>query len=145
QSMEEYNHSFSAENVLIAHNRAYGVNTVSARLHLNKVTISDNGMGGIRLEVPNKPSVITNSLITDNNAFGVLHESSEYGNGPLDTKTTNFFKNAEAIMADSFYIKQNLPILTADPYYVDKDNNDYRIGEQSVLYGTEIGYKNYSE
>lgn len=141
QSREENDHSLSAENILVVHNRAYGINTISAGLNLNKVTISDNGMGGIRLEVPNKPSVISNSLITYNTSFGIRRESSVEGIGFFTTSGTNFFGNNEAMQADSIYLKHNIPFMNVDPCYVNKDEDDYRIGEQSVLYGTETGYK----
>ena len=42
---------------------------------------------------------------------------------------------------DEDIVNDNSPFISTDPMFVDKENGNYRIGDQSELYGTGIGYQ----
>ncbi len=123
-----------AKNLLVAHNKLYGIHSLSATVYISNATISDNGKDGIFLDIATKPVVLEYSNITFNNAYGLrrdneasrifsLYKMNIYGNTSGDFTTDTLHS-----------------VLNVDPHYVNKDENDYRIQNTSLLYNLNIGY-----
>ena len=142
QGVQHVENRLVADNILVAHNKGYGILSVSASMLITNATISDNSFDGIRLEVANRTAAIIRSLITFNAYGGLRRDNSELGLGFFTTPNSNFFGNgSSAMIADSMYIKLNIPYLSEDPAYTDRFSDNYTIGASSPLFGTVIGYK----
>jgi hypothetical protein len=133
--------TLTVENVLLAHNSRHGISGVSAYLSITNATISDNGKDGFLLEVTKFPINIVRSLITYNTGFGIRNDKDiKAPQVFFATPNSSFFENTSGPI-DSNYIEMIRPISNENPFYVDKDSDNYEIGKQSRLYGEGIGYK----
>ena len=142
QGIQSGENRLTADNILVVHNGANGINSISTSLVISNATISDNGLDGVRLEVPNKPAIIAKSVLSFNEHYGIWRDNTEMVQGIFTTPNTDFYENkAGSMSADSMYIKLNTPYLNQNPYYLNKDADDYLIGEQSPLSGMNIGFQ----
>lgn len=132
-------------NVLIARNAGQGIDIVSSFVIIRSSTIADNQQYGLQYSGgTNQGTVeVSTTLFCYNGEYAIYRQNplplldlfvrSEQGN--------RFYKNTLGeIDGDEQTVGSNRPYTEADPQFVDREHDDYRIGSNSPLNGTSIGY-----
>lgn len=135
----------SLDNVLIAHNRLYGIDIVSTALSVRHTTISDNGRDGIRLPNPESATEVYHSLITYNNRYGVNFESGFTAQYPFHLSYSVLYGNVAAPPITGTF-PDTLAYWTFPVSYTDRDANDYSVAPGNRVYeletqGIVVGYR----
>ncbi len=123
------------KNVLIIKNRGSGIICKNSQLGISKATISDNGNSGIYLTDQRSPLSIVSTLMTHNSPFGLEREPNA-DMSDVSLYYSVFFGNTSGdFRGDSSKIIVDISCKNADPQYISRELNDYRIGnpELSIL------------
>ncbi|MBN1309469.1 MAG: right-handed parallel beta-helix repeat-containing protein [Chitinispirillaceae bacterium] len=133
-------------NSIIAHNTGVGIDISSSDITMRCCTISDNSLDGVRYTGPTSTGrfVSYSSLYTFNGQYGIYRNDQRTTRDIFVSSESDnrFFGNVAGEMGgDSAIAEDNKPFVNVDPKYVDRGNGDYRIGAESPLFGTGIGYQ----
>jgi|GEM_PF-5272965 len=133
-------------NMLSAANRGFGIDINRSEVRLARGTICCNTLDGVRYtgQVSTGSFVSLSSIFAFNGGFGV-YRNSEHTTTDIFVKSSQynrFFENVAGEMGGDLEIaEENKPFISTNPMFRDTLNNDYRIGEQSELYGKNTGYQ----
>ncbi|MDG5816291.1 right-handed parallel beta-helix repeat-containing protein [Chitinispirillales bacterium ANBcel5] len=122
------------ENVLVAHNGLHGINLVSQTLFFQRSTISDNRSQGVRIESANRQADFERCLFTFNGSYGIKRDENGSEQGTFTTQLSVFYGNeAGAFDAEASHIEHNVPYISHDPLFHDRQNGDFTVTAQDVL------------
>lgn len=131
----------SLKNVLIARNAEHGMQILASEATIKKSTISDNSKSGIYIINQKRPINVINSLITFNKESGLVRERSEDKNN-IEFFNCSFYGNQDGnFQGDLNRILIDSSCINANPFYINSDQIDYRIGKESELYNKGWGYQ----
>jgi hypothetical protein len=119
----------SMENILVVRNADDGITGLTIQGEIINATVSDNGLTGIFLDVPERDVTIRNSIITFNGVYGVHRNIIPGSEGVLDLTGCNLYQNVMGEL-QSAAPYDTLPFLSIDPQYTDTAAYDYTPGPQ---------------
>lgn len=128
-----------ASNILVTKNKGHGIWTIGAALSINYSTISDNNTNGVHLTDPNSQSSFYNSIFSTNGNSGIFRDNAEFG--IVRIQNSSFYGNKDREIVVSLDVLEVEAIRFDDPFFVDKEQDDYRVSPLSTLYGLGIGYQ----
>ncbi|MBN1576008.1 MAG: right-handed parallel beta-helix repeat-containing protein [Chitinispirillaceae bacterium] len=133
-------------NSLFAHNTGIGIDIHRSDVTIRNCTISDNSIDGTRYtgNTYNGYFVSYSSLFTFNGRYGIFRENEETTRDVFIAAEggNRFFGNISGEMGgDPVITEDNKPFINVDPMFVDRANDNFRIGAGSPLFGMGIGYR----
>jgi hypothetical protein len=135
-------HAVTLENVLCAHNADEGISLTAAPITVVRATLSDNDSCGMRITTPAGAVRIAASVISFNAGAAVTGFRDTAASG-VSIDSCDIFGNR----TEFSLIPAVTPLYwTWDPFFTNRDKDDYSIGAASGVYAMEqqgvvIGYR----
>lgn len=132
--------SFGANNCLIAASYGSGIYADETFLTLVKITVAANTLQGIYSKGPSVQFIIANSLITYNGLHG-LFRRDEASSQTITSSNVWFYANGSGALGGDSTVISRIDYFSADPQFIDASSGNYRIGQESPLFGKDVGYQ----
>ncbi|HAJ80579.1 MAG TPA: hypothetical protein DCO75_12510 [Fibrobacteres bacterium] len=125
----DLNNQLWLTNVLVAKNKAYGLEIINTIIYGKNMTISNNGSSGVYIYTPSQYITIMQSLVTFNNGFGIyIPPQGE----PLSIdNTSDIFGNTLGSISNDTIVSYSLR--SVNPPYTDTLNNDFSIATGGLI------------
>jgi len=142
----ESSQNIEITSVLIARNRGHGIDILSSFVIIKGCTVSDNSLYGVQYTGGTNQGTVEvySTLFCYSSLYAINRVIAQQ---PVDfivraEEGNRFFANELGAMGgDQQMAAENAPFTEADPQFVDRDHDNYRIGPASPLNGTGIGYQ----